>query len=74
MGVVHYDAEDSKAEQWVDDGGDLSVWTDFEAARKEGKQDGAAEWLNNSSLSDEEKWALWELAGWSEKTFDKKVN
>lgn len=74
MGVVHYDAEDSKAEQWVDDGGDLSVWTDFENARKEGKQDGAADWLNKSSLSDEEKWALWELAGWSEKTFDKKVN
>lgn len=74
MGVTDYDVEDSKAEQWVDDGGDLSVWTDFEAARKEGKQDGAAEWLNNSSLSDEEKWALWELAGWSEKTFDKKVN
>ena len=73
MGVVHYDAEDSKAEQWVDDGGDLSVWMDFEAAKKEGKQDGAAEWLNNSSLSDEEKWALWELAGWSEKNFDKKV-
>ena len=74
MGVVHYDAEDSKAEQWVDDGGDLSVWTDFEAAKKEGKQDGAAEWLNNSSLSDEEKWALWELAGWSKTNFDKKVN
>lgn len=74
MGVVHYDAEDSKAEQWLDDGGDLSVWTDFENARKEGKQDGAADWLNQSSLSDEEKRALWELAGWSEKTFDKKVN
>lgn len=57
----------------VDDGGDLSVWTDFEAARKEGKQDGAAEYLSNSNLSTEEKQALWELAGWAPSSFEKKV-
>lgn len=73
MGVTDYDVEEAKGEQWVDDGGDLSVWTDFEAARKEGKQDGAAEYLSNSNLSTEEKQALWELAGYSESSYEKKV-
>lgn len=73
MGVTDYDVEEAKGEQWVDDGGDLSVWTDFEAARKEGKQDGAAEYLSNSNLSTEEKQALWELAGWAPSSFEKKV-
>lgn len=71
-----------KKDKYIDDwmnydgesGGDLGVYFGFMDAKALGNQDGAAEWLNKSSLSDEEKWALWELAGWSEKTFDKKVN
>lgn len=69
---------DKYIDEWMkydgESGGDLSVYFGFMNAKSLGNQDGAAEYLNESGLSDDDKWALWELAGWSEKTFDKKVN
>lgn len=69
---------DKYIDEWMkydgESGGDLSVYFGFMNAKSLGNQDGAAEYLNESGLPDDDKWALWELAGWSEKTFDKKVN
>lgn len=69
---------DKYIDEWMkydgESGGDLSVYFGFMNAKSLGNQDGAAEYLNESGLSDDDKWALWELAGWSETSFDKKVN
>lgn len=69
---------DKYIDEWMkydgESGGDLSVYFGFMNAKSLGNQDGAAEYLNESGLSDDDKWALWELAGWSETNFDKKVN
>ena len=71
MGIVP--EKKSKSAEWVDQGYDLADLTAFNAAKEAGNQDGAAEYLNSSGLSAAEKHALWELAGYSESNYKKKV-
>ena len=51
----------------------ITEFIDMNAAKTEGKQDGVVEYLNDSNLSDESKRKLWELAGYKESTYEKKV-
>lgn len=51
----------------------ITEFIDMNAAKTEGKQDGVVEYLNDSNLSDESKKKLWELAGYKESTYEKKV-
>ena len=71
MGIVP--EKKSKSSEWVDQGYDLADLMAFDAAKEAGNQDGAAEYLNSSGLSAAEKHALWELAGYSESNYKKKV-
>ena len=68
---------DKYIDEWMkydgESGGDLGVYFGFMNAKSLGNQDGAAEYLNESGLPDEDKWALWELVNWSEASYDKKV-
>lgn len=69
--------KDKYIDEWMsydgDMGGDLGVYFGFMDAKALGNQDGAAEYLNDSNLSEDDKWALWQLVNWSESSYDKKV-
>lgn len=76
LGMVgaEYAAPKRSVMAYFENGGtDFGTWTEFESAIESGNQDGAAEYLNSSGLSAAEKHALWELAGYSESNYKKKV-
>ena len=76
LGMVNaeYKVEKSSELAYIEAGGSsLSNYNDFVEAKKEGKQDGAVDYLKNSNLSESERQALFSLYYKLESTKDGKV-
>ena len=61
--------KDKNVDDWLRSGGDLDEYFGFLDVRPKG-QAATAEWMNRTgSLSESEKWKLWQIAKWSSKKY-----